>query len=81
MSHAHELRSLLEILGICYKDLHGLLMCDHPPPNAMELISKERQTIHDIEHLIADVKAEIACHELRKYISTTYTTFNTRVVA
>jgi hypothetical protein len=81
MSHSHELRSLLEILDICYKDLHRLLMCDHPPPNAMELISKEREAIHDIEHLIADVKAEIACKELRKYISKTYTMFYKHAVA
>ena len=72
MSKVHELRALLEILDICYKDLNGLLMCDHPPPNAMELISKERQTIDDIEYLIADVKAEIACKEIHKYIRNSY---------
>jgi len=72
MSKVLELRALLEILDICYKDLHGLLMSDHPPPNAMELISKERQTIDDIEYLIADVKAEIACKEIHKYIRNSY---------
>ena len=72
MSKVHELRALLEILDICYKDLNGLLMCDHPPPDAMELISKERQTINDIEYLIADVKAEIACKEIHKYIRNSY---------
>ena len=72
MSHAHELRSLLEILDICYKDLNHLLTCDHPPPDASELIAKERQTIHDIEYLIADVKAEIACKELHKYLMKEY---------
>ena len=73
MSHAHELRSLIEILDVCYTDLHCLLMTDHPPPDHLERIDKERQTIEDIENLIADVKAEIACKELHKYMMNEYT--------
>lgn len=72
MSRAHELRSLLEILDVSYADLNHLLICDHPPPNVSELIAKEKQTIEDIEYLIADVKAEIACKELRKYMINEY---------
>ena len=72
MSHAHELRSLLEILDVSYTDLNNLLICDHPPQNVSELIAKEKQTIEDIEYLIADVKAEIACKELRKYMMNDY---------
>ena len=37
-----------------------------------ELIAKEKKTIEDIEYLIADVKAEIACKELRKYLMNEY---------
>lgn len=73
MSHAHELRSLIEILDVCYTDLHCLLMTDHPPPDHLERIAKERQTIEEIEYLIADVKAEIACKELHKYMINEYT--------
>lgn len=72
MSHAHELRSLLEILDVCYADLDHLLLCDHPPENVSELIAKEKKTIEDIEYLIADVKAEIACKELHKYMMKEY---------
>ena len=56
MSHAHELRSLIEILDVCYTDLHCLLMTDHPPPDHLERIAKERQTIEEIEYLIADAE-------------------------
>ena len=73
MSHARELRSLLEILDVCYADLNHLLICDHPPENVSELVAAERKTIADIEYLIADVKAEIACKELRKYMMNEYT--------
>ena len=73
MSNAHELRSLIEILDVCYTDLHCLLMTDHPPPDHLERIAKERQTIEEIEYLIADVKAEIACKELHKYMINEYT--------
>ena len=45
---------------------------DHPPDNVSELIAKEKKTIEDIEYLIADVKAEIACKELRKYLMNEY---------
>jgi hypothetical protein len=72
MSKVRELCALLEILDTCYADLNELLMCDHPPPDMTELIAKERQTIHDVEYLIADVKAEIACKELHKYLMNEY---------
>ena len=73
MSKVHELRALVEILDVCYTDLHDLLMTDHPPSDHLEKIAKERQTIEDIEYLIADVKAEIACKELHKYMMNEYT--------
>ena len=72
MSKVHELRALIEILDVCYTELHELLMCDHPPADHIEKITKERQTIEDIEYLIADVKAEIACKELHKYMMKEY---------
>lgn len=67
-SMVHELRSLYEILDVSYSDLHELLMSDHPPPDYLEKIDRERETIDEIESLIVDVKSEIACRELRKYI-------------
>ena len=73
MPKVHELRALIEILDVCYTALHDLLMTDHPPPDHLEKIAKERQTIEDVEYLIADVKAEIACKELHKYLMNEYT--------
>ena len=73
MSKVHELRALIEILDVCYIDLNELLMTDHPPADHLEKIAKERQTIEDIEYLIAEVKAEIACKELHKYLMNEYT--------
>ncbi len=73
MSKVHELRALIEILDVCYTELHELLMTDHPPADHLEKIAKERKTIEDIEYLIADVKAEIACKELHKYMMNEYT--------
>jgi hypothetical protein len=70
MSNVHELRALIDILDVCYTALHDLLMTDHPPPDHLEKIAKERQTIEDIEYLIADVKAEIARKKLHKYTMT-----------
>lgn len=72
MSKVHELRALLEILDVCYTDLNELLMTDHPLVDHLEKIDKERQTIEDIEYLIADVKAEIACKELHEYMMKEY---------
>jgi hypothetical protein len=72
MSKVHELRALLEILDVCYTELNELLMTDHPLADHLEKIAKERQTIEDIEYLIADVKAEIACKELHKYLMNEY---------
>lgn len=72
MSKVHELRALLEILDVCYTELNELLMTYHPPADHLEKIDKERQTIEDIEYLIADVKAEIACKELHKYLMNEY---------
>ena len=72
MSKIHELRPLIEILDVCYAELRDLLMTDHPPLDHLEKIAKERQTIEDIESLIADVKAEIACKELHKYMVNEY---------
>jgi hypothetical protein len=68
MSKVDELRALNEMLDVCYADLNKLLKNDHPPSNHLQMITKERQTIDDIEYLIADVKAEIAGKELRKYM-------------
>lgn len=73
MSKVHELRALIEILDVCYTELHELLMTDHPPADHLEKISKDRQIIEDIEYLIADVKAEIACKEIHKYMMNEYT--------
>ena len=69
---AHELRALYEILDVAYTDLQALLMADHPPVDYLARISKERKTIEDIEYLAADLKAEIACKELHKYIMDQY---------
>ena len=69
---AHELRALYEILDVAYTDLHELLMADHPPADYLAKIAKERKTIEDIEYLAADLKAEIACKELHKYIMDQY---------
>jgi len=64
----HELGALFEILEVCKGDLENLLRCDHPPSDLLMRIDKERSTIKDIEYLIVDLKAQIACKELHKYM-------------
>jgi len=64
----HELGALFEILDVCKHDLVELLRCDHPPSDLLARIDKERSTIKDVEYLIVDLKAQIACKELHKYI-------------
>ena len=61
-----ELRALFEILEVCEKDLKELLMRDHSPADLLERIDKDRQTIDDINYLIADLKAQIAARQLHK---------------
>lgn len=61
-----ELRALFEILEVCEKDLKELLTRDHSPADLLERIDKDRQTIDDINYLIADMKAQIAARQLHK---------------
>ena len=68
-----ELNALFEILDVCKEDLKTLLELDHPPSDLLERIDKERKTMEDIEYLIADLKAQIACKELHKYLMSEYT--------
>jgi len=67
MPRVHELIMLYEILDVCYKDLHHILMCDHPPRDIFERIEKERNMIFSIENLILDLKTDIARKELYNY--------------
>jgi hypothetical protein len=67
-----ELDALFEILEVCKHDLKTLLELDHPPTDLLERIDKERKTMEDIKYLIAEVKAEIACKELHKYMMDEY---------
>lgn len=68
-----ELDALFELLEVCKHDLKTLLELDHPPSDLLERIDKERKTMEDIEYLIADVKAQIACEKLHKYLMSEYT--------
>ena len=67
-----ELGALFEILEVCKHDLKTLLELDHPPSDLLERIDKERKTMEDIKYLIADLKAQIACKELHKYMMNEY---------
>ena len=67
-----ELNALFEILDVCKEDLDKLLRCDHPPSDLLARIDRERSTMEDIKYLIADLKAQIACKELRKYMMNEY---------
>jgi hypothetical protein len=68
-----ELDALFEILDVCKEDLKTLLEIDHPPADLLERIDRERSTMEDIKYLIADLKAQIACKELHKYMMNEYT--------
>lgn len=68
-----ELNALFEILDVCKEDLKTLLTLDHPPVDLLARIDRERSTMADIEYLIADLKAQIACKELHKYMMNEYT--------
>jgi hypothetical protein len=68
-----ELNALFEILDVCKGDLKTLLTLDHPPMDLLDRIDQERSTMQDIEYLIADLKAQIACKELHKYMMNEYT--------
>lgn len=68
-----ELNALFEILDVCKGDLKTLLTLDHPPMDLLDRIDRERSTMGDIEYLIADLKAQIACKELHKYMMNEYT--------
>lgn len=71
-----ELNALFEILDVCREDLKTLLTLDHPPADLLERIDRERSTMEDIKYLIADLKAQIACKELHKYMMNEYTMVN-----
>jgi hypothetical protein len=68
-----ELNALFEILDVCKEDLKTLLTLDHPPVDLLARIDRERSTMADIEYLIADLNAQIACKELHKYMMDEYT--------
>ena len=68
-----ELDALFEILDVCKEDLKTLLTLDHPPVDLLARLDRERSTMADIEYLIADLKAQIACKELHKYMMNEYT--------
>lgn len=68
-----ELNALFEILAVCKNDLYILLTQDHPPADLLERIEHERSTMDDIEYLITDLKAQMACKEIHKYMMDEYT--------
>lgn len=67
-----ELNALFEILDVCKEDLKTLLRLDHPPADLLERIDRERSTVADIEYLIVDVQAQIACKELHQHLMREY---------
>jgi hypothetical protein len=68
-----ELNALFEILAVCKNDLYILLTQDHPPTDLLDRIEHERSTMDDIEYLITDLKAQMACKEIHKYMMDEYT--------
>ena len=72
-SQDHELRSLIEVAELCDIELKELLSCDHPPADYLEKISKTRETLADIEWLIADIKAQIATRKIYADMKKEYT--------
>jgi hypothetical protein len=68
-----ELRSLIDVAELCNIELKELLSCDHPPVDYIEKISKTRETLADIEWLIADIKAKIATRKIYNDMKKEYT--------
>ena len=68
-----ELRDLIDVAELCYVELQELLSCDHPPVDYLEKISKTRETLADIEWLIADIKAKIATRKIYNDMKKEYT--------
>tara|TARA_B100000768_G_C11271449_1_gene373660 strand:- start:37 stop:291 length:255 start_codon:yes stop_codon:yes gene_type:complete len=71
-SSVAELNALFEILDVCKNDLHVLLTQDHPPADLLKRIEQERSTMDDIEYLITDLKAQMACKEIHRYMMDEY---------